>query len=141
MRVLALDLGDKRIGVALSDPTGTLASPHATLTSSTQASDVEAVLRLVSEHEVELVVVGLPLSLSGNMGPQGRRASGFARALSDRAVVPVQLLDERFSTVQAQRLLRETGVQPSRQKARVDAAAAAVVLQAFLDSGGARRPD
>ncbi len=134
MRVMALDLGRKRIGVALSDPTGALASPHSTLDSTSQDGDIEAVLRMVSENDVGLVVVGLPLSLSGGMGPQAREASGFARALAQRAGVPVRVLDERLSTVQAERLLREAGVKPSRERARVDAAAAAVILQSYLDS-------
>ena len=134
MRVLALDVGEKRIGVALSDPTGLLASPLTTISSTSESRDIDAVLRLAAEHEVEAIIVGLPLSLSGRLGPQARQVARFAGTLSKRADVEVKTIDERYSTAEAERLLRQSGVKPSRQRARVDAAAAAVVLQAYLDS-------
>ena len=133
MRVLSLDVGEKRIGVALSDPTGTLATPLKTISSTGKSSGVDEVLRLVAEHEVAEIIVGMPLSLSGHAGAQARLVEGFVRSLTDAATVPVTKVDERYSSVQAERLLRESGVQPSRDKARVDAAAAAVILQAYLD--------
>ena len=134
MRVLALDVGEKRIGVALSDPTGLLASPLTTISSTSESRDIDAVLRLAVEHEVEEIIVGLPLSLSGRLGPQAKQVARFVGSLSKRADVEVKTLDERYSTAEAERLLRQAGVEPSRERARVDAAAAAVVLQAYLDS-------
>ncbi len=134
MRVLALDLGQKRTGVAVSDPSGTLASPLTTIQRRSPSEDFDAVKALVVEHNVERVVVGVPRSLSGRAGPQARRAEEYARALSQRAGVPVTTVDERYSTVEAERKLREAGARPSKERERVDAAAAAVILQSYLDS-------
>ena len=141
MRVLALDVGEKRIGVALSDPDGILASPHSTITSTSEADDIDAVLRLAVGNGAEEIVVGLPVSLSGKIGPQARVVRRFAEILSGRASVPVTTVDERYSTVEAERLIREAGGQPSRDRGSVDAAAAAVVLQSYLDSRKSSPPD
>ena len=135
MRVIALDIGEKRIGVALSDPLEILASPLTTINHTSESEDIDAVLRLVDEHDAAAIVVGLPLSLSGQMGAQARRVARFARSLTARSSVPVHLLDERFTTVQAERMMKEAGKRPSRDRARVDAAAAAVLLQSYLDGG------
>ena len=134
MRILALDIGERRIGVALSDPSGLLATPLTTIHRRHHTADVDEVLRLVDEHDAERVVVGLPLELSGRRGTQAGRVSAFVRAMAERTQVPVETVDERYSTVQAQRQLRESGVRPSRDRARVDAAAAAIILQSYLDS-------
>ena len=119
MRVLALDVGEKRIGVALGDPTGLLASPLTTISRTGESADVDEVLRLAGEHEVGEIIVGLPLSMSGAIGPQAKRVSGFTDVLADRADVSVIPVDERLSTVEAERLLRESGAKPSRDRARV----------------------
>lgn len=137
MRALALDVGDKRIGVALSDPTGLIATPLTTIIRRSEAEDIAAVLALVTDNEAGEIVVGMPLLLSGRAGPQARRVSRLARVLARQAPVPVETIDERYSTVEAEKRLREAGGRPSRDRARVDAAAAAVILQAHLD---ARRP-
>ena len=134
MRVLALDFGERRIGVALSDPSGMLASPLTTLTRGRDGSDVEMVLRLAAENDVAEIVVGMPVSLSGRRGPQAGRVARFVDALRRETGIPVLSADERYSTVQAERSLRESGVKPSRDRGRVDAAAAAVILQSYLDS-------
>ena len=134
MRILALDIGERRIGVALSDPGGLLATPLTAIHRRRQAEDIDEVLRLVDEHDAERIVVGLPLELSGRRGTQAGRVSTFVRAMAERTQVPVDTVDERYSTVQAQRQLRESGVKPSRNRARVDAAAAAIILQSYLDS-------
>ena len=134
MRVLALDVGSKRIGVAVSDPTGLIATPLTTISRSGGPEDVEEVLRLTSSHQAVEILVGLPLSLSGRMGPQAESVAQFTRELSERSPVQVKSVDERFSSVQAERLLRQSGKQPSRARALVDAAAAAVILQSYLDS-------
>ena len=134
MRVLALDVGEKRIGVALSDPTGLLATPLTTIERKGQDSDIDEALRLATEHEVSEIVVGLPLSMSGRRGPQAGRVDAFVRALAQRTDIPLKSVDERLSSVQAERMLRESGVEPSKNKARIDSAAAAIILQSYLDS-------
>ena len=134
MRVLALDVGEKRIGVALSDPTGMLATPLATITRRGKDPDLGEVTRLAVEHEVDEIVIGMPISLSGRMGAQAHRVSRFADDLADRTNLPIRSHDERYSSVEAERLIREAGSSPSRNKARIDAVAAAVILQSYLDS-------
>jgi putative Holliday junction resolvase len=130
-RVIALDVGERRIGVAVSDPTGTLATPHSVIRRRSKVEDFAAVARLVIELEVERVVVGLPLSLNGEVGPQARRVSRYAQALAQRLDVPVELHDERYSTITADALLTESG---RKRRVPIDAAAAAVILQDYLDS-------
>ncbi len=134
MRVLALDVGERRIGVALSDPLGIIAAPVTAIERTNLPSDIEAVLDMAAEHEVSEIVVGLPLSLSGRAGPQAGRVQTFVRHLSQHSAIPVVCVDERYSTVEAERRLRESGVQPSRDRKRLDAASAAVILQAHLDA-------
>ena len=136
MRILALDLGDRRIGVALSDETGTLASPLATLTRTGGRKDAAAVALLVRQHGAAEVVVGLPLNMDGTQGEQAQKALVFAEALRRRAGVPVVTCDERLTTVEAEERLREAGLGWRERKRRVDEAAAVVILQEYLD----RRP-
>jgi putative Holliday junction resolvase len=131
-RVIALDVGERRIGVAISDPTGALATPHSVIRRRSKAEDFAAVARLVDELEAERVVVGLPLSLNGGMGPQARRVSRYTRALAQALRVPVELYDERYSTVTAEELLAGSGRR--RGRVSIDAAAAAVILQDYLES-------
>lgn len=131
MRVIALDVGERRIGVAVSDPTGTLATPHTVIQRRSKAEDFAAVARLVAELEAERVVVGLPLSLNGEVGPQARRVTRYAWALARTLDVPVELHDERYSTVTADTLLVESG---RKRRVPIDAAAAAVILQDYLES-------
>ncbi len=135
MRYLALDLGEKRIGVALTDPGGTLAFPLSVVHCGGEAQDMEAIAHLVKEHGVGVVVVGLPRSLSGSIGPEGERVWGFVEALSRRLAVPVETYDERLSTVAAERRLLETGTRRAKRKEQRDSLAAAIVLQDFLDEG------
>lgn len=127
-------MGERRIGVSVSDPTGLLASPLTTITRSSLGSDIAAILKLATERHAQEIVVGVPLSLTGKSGPQAQATMRFLRALSEKASIPVQRWDERFSTQEAQRRLQEAGVKPSRDRARLDAAAATVILQAYLDS-------
>jgi len=135
MRMLGLDLGERRVGVALSDPDGIMAHPLVQLEPRSRRDLVEAVVRLASEHEVGRVVVGLPLLPDGGRGTQVRRTEGAVAALREAVGVPVVLWDERFSTLTAGERLREAGHRPRRQKGRRDMAAAAVILQAYLDAG------
>ncbi len=130
MRVLALDVGERRIGVAVSE--GLLATPHGVIHRRSKAQDFAAVARLVTELGAERVVVGLPLSLSGDVGPQARRVTRYAQALARALTVPVELYDERYSTVTADELLAEGG--RKRRRTPIDAAAAAVILQGYLEN-------
>jgi len=132
-RVLGLDLGDVRIGVAISDPDRRLALPLGTIHTGAPA-DLKAVASLVREHDVTLVVVGHPLLLSGEAGQRARHAEAFTEALRSFLDVPVVLHDERLSTVEAERALREAGARGRRRRAAVDRSAATVILQAHLDA-------
>ena len=137
MRVLALDLGSKRVGVAVSDVGGTLASPRTVLQRSGDlGQDHRRIAALVAEEEAELVLVGLPLSLDGGDGPAATSARSEAASLAELLSVPVILHDERLTTVTAHRLLAERGLDSRARRKVVDQAAAAVMLQAWLDGGG-----
>jgi putative Holliday junction resolvase len=136
VRVLALDLGGRRIGVAVSDPTGTLASPVAVLRRSAggdRARDHRRIADLVAEHGAVRVVVGVPISLDGSLGPAARAALDEIDQLRERLSVPVETADERFTTVSASKRLRAAGKTGRQQTELIDAAAAAVLLQGWLD--------
>ena len=133
MLVMGLDVGDKRIGVALSDPEGVLASELTTIFSKGEEADLEAILKLVHQYGVERIVVGLPISLAGTLGKQAEKVLAFSRLLAQRVNVPVDNWDERFSTVAADRAMIEVGLKRAKRKARRDSLAAAIVLQTYLD--------
>jgi putative Holliday junction resolvase len=132
---MALDLGERRIGVAVSDPTRTLARPVVTITRSSRKEDIAAISALVDQYAIARIVVGLPLSLDGSEGPQARSARRYAGFLSDSLSVPIEFCDERFSTAEASDIMRS---KPKRSKRsagdEIDAMAAAVILQSYLDS-------
>lgn len=137
MKVVGLDLGEKRIGVAVS--AGRLAVPHGTVERSGDPDrDRLELVRLVKELGADRVIVGLPLSLDGSRGPAARKAEAEAAQLADMLSVPVDVADERLSTVAATRSLRAAGVGGRRQRHVVDQVAASVFLQAWLDGGGER---
>jgi putative Holliday junction resolvase len=133
MRVLGLDLGSKRIGVALSDPSGVIASPLTTIERRGGERDLAAVGALVREHEVSEIVVGLPLHMDGRRGPEAEAAQRFARALATAVGVPVDTFDERWTTVEADRALRESGRKGAKRRAVIDAVAASILLRTWLD--------
>lgn len=132
---LGVDVGAVRVGLARSDPDGTLATPVTTLARSEEGADVAEIVRLARELAVLEVVVGLPRSLSGGEGLAAGKARGYAeelcRALSG---VPVRLVDERWSTVEAHRVLRDSSMPARRQRSSVDQAAAVLILQSALDA-------
>jgi putative Holliday junction resolvase len=135
-RILAIDLGEKRVGIAISDPTRTIARPLTTLPRRAgKRVPVQRILELCAEHEVSELVVGLPLALSGEDTDWTREVRAFAARLAARAGRPVHLIDERFSSVVAERAVRSIGLGRSarEERDRVDAGAAAVFLQAFLE--------
>lgn len=140
---LGVDVGSVRIGVALSDAAGILATPLTTVQRDlARGTDLDVLARLVAEHEVVELVVGLPRSLSGRIGPAARGVQQYAATLAGRvAPVPVTLSDERLTTVQAARTLSGQGVRGKRQRAVVDQAAAVLILQSWLDTAHARSGD
>lgn len=131
-RILGLDPGERRVGVALSDPTGTIASPHAVIDRRSEKL-ADAVRALCDEYGVERIVVGLPTSLSGFEGPSAKAARQVGASVADATGLPVDFQDERFTTATAEAALLEGGVRRSRRRDVRDKVAAAVVLQAYLD--------
>ena len=136
MRVLGIDLGTRRIGLALSDAGATIASPHDVLERRSNARDVAAIAALARERGVERIVVGLPIHMSGRRGPEAEAAERFAAALGRATSLPVELLDERWTTVEAERSLREmgqTGKRGRKRRQHVDAVAASILLRTYLE--------
>ncbi|MEE9199777.1 MAG: Holliday junction resolvase RuvX [Dehalococcoidia bacterium] len=134
MRVLGLDVGDVRIGVALSDPTGSIASPLTTIRVTGRDRGIPDIAALVHEHQVEVIVVGLPISLNGSLGPQAQKVKEFCGALASQVKASVETWDERLSTVSADRMMRDAGVKRGRRRELRDSMAATVVLQSYLDN-------
>ena len=132
-RTLGLDVGSRRIGVALSDASGTLATPLTTIMAVPQAQALERIGRLCAEHEVVEIVVGLPLTLRGEVGPQAETVQKFAEALGQSIALPIQFFDERLTTAAAEQQLRDLGVKPEKRKLQIDQVAAAIILQDYLD--------
>jgi len=133
-RVLGLDLGDARVGVAISDADRRVAVPHGTIRTGQPPGELKAVAALVRDLDVTAVVVGHPRSMSGASGPRAQQAEAFADALRAIVDVPVELQDERLSTAEAERSLRDAGVSGKRRRQVVDESAAAVILGAWLDA-------
>jgi putative holliday junction resolvase len=134
LRTLGLDMGDKRIGVAVSDPLGMLARPLLVLEHKDNESDIAEILALIKQYSVEIIIVGLPRSLNGSIGSQAVKVQDFVETLKQNTSLPVYLRDERLSTVSARRMLSEGGAKKSKtKKAEYDAAAAAIILQGYLD--------
>jgi putative Holliday junction resolvase len=131
---MGLDLGDARIGVALSDPERRLAVPAGTIHVGQPPGELAAVAGIVRERGVTLIVVGLPLTLRGQRGERAAHADAFASALRAAVDVPVELHDERLSTVEAERSLAAAGADGRERRRVVDAAAATVILQGWLDA-------
>lgn len=131
MRLMALDIGERRLGVAVSD-SGILARPHSVLERKSRKEDFARLGRLITELKIERVIVGLPYSLSDpeRIGPQARRVKRYAEALAATLTIPFEYFDESYSTVDAQSYLLASG----SKKTPLDAAAAAVILQNYLDA-------
>ena len=134
MRSLGLDIGDKRIGVAMSDPEGILASPLVVIVRDDDAKAINEILELISKYEVQQLVIGLPYSLDGGIGFQASKIMTFIERLSMCTETNIEVCDERLSTVAAEHLLIEAGVKSRKRKERRDVAAAAFILQGYLDS-------
>ena len=138
-KLVALDLGERRIGLAVSGPGG-MALPAGHIVRSKLAQDVQQVIASAQERQAQGIVVGIPYTLQGETGDSAKLAHGFIRALrralGDDGSLAIYEMDERFTSVEAEGLLRESGVQPSRDRASVDETAAVLILQRFLTSLG-----
>ncbi|RUL87370.1 Holliday junction resolvase RuvX [Tautonia sociabilis] len=134
-RILGLDFGIRRVGVAVSDPDRRLASPVEVYERRSDRLDAAYFRSLVEEYRVDLIVIGLPLLGHGAEGRSAESARTWGRWLSDQLGMPVRFVDERYSTVEAEELLREGGLKASRRKAIRDMIAARILLQAYLDAG------
>ena len=134
MRVLGLDVGERRIGVALSDPLGLTAQRLTIIHRRALNEDIEAVRTLAVEHDVETVVLGLPLTMRGERGVQAQKVMAFAQRLRARLAVPVEFVDERLTTVQGERALLATDTSRRKRKQMIDEVAAQLILQQFLET-------
>ncbi len=135
-RIAALDIGTKRIGVAISDPLAMTAQPLCVIERRGIAEDVRQIQTALDRYAVRCVVVGLPLELSGREGAQAKSVRRFCAEFEARTGWPVVLQDERLSTAEGERMLVAAGVRRSKRRRVIDKTAAALILQAFLDAGG-----
>ena len=133
---MGLDLGEKRIGVAVTDPDGKMAFPERVVTRRSAKVDRQTLAGLVRELKVDRVVIGLPLSMDGEAGPNADRARGFGQYLGRVLTVPIDFQDERLTTIEAEQRLRESGISSAERRKRIDAAAAAVILEDYLRAQG-----
>lgn len=134
---MGLDIGDSRVGVALSDPLGIMASPLIIINRADEVAAIEKIVDIIREKEVEKVIAGLPLNMDGSRGKQAEKTASFIKSLSRHIIVPVEYQDERLSTVSARELIQE--VRKTNRNTRYDAAAAALILQSYLDGVSRRR--
>jgi putative Holliday junction resolvase len=133
---MGLDIGDSRVGVALSDPMGILASPLTIINRADESAAIAQIVDIIQEKEVERVIAGLPLNMDGSRGKQAEKTATFVNALSRHIIVPVEYQDERLSTISARELIR--AVRKTDRSTRYDAAAAALILQSYLDEASRR---
>ena len=134
MRLMGLDVGDVRIGVAVSDPTGTVVEPREAVRAGSRAGAIEQIARLVEREGVGEVVVGMPVSLDGGVGRQGEKTRVFAELLAKRISIPVRTWDESYSSQAADGIMRESGTRKARRKGKRDSVAAAVILREYLEA-------
>lgn len=133
-RIMALDLGEKRIGVALCDETKTIARSFGVIQRTSRAADFKKLKQILKENDVNLVIVGLPTLASGGEGTKAAWARSYAGDLADQCDIDVELWDESYSTVDAIASLRSRGIRGNRQRQKIDAVAAAFILQSYLDA-------
>ncbi len=131
--LLGLDVGDTRIGVALSDELGVAAHPLCTLTRKNRKVDLIAISDLVSIHKVECVVIGLPISLDGSIGTQAEKVQKFAKRLEHVIDIPIEFQDERFTTAEAEEILHELNKDAKAQKELIDEVSAVIILDDYLN--------
>lgn len=136
LRTLGLDIGDKRIGVAIGSQWGISIRPLEAINRSFLDADIQNILELIKDYNIRFVVAGLPISLNGRIGKQAVKVKEFTRSLAKVSPVTVYLQDERFSSLEAMRLLKHSGRRISRNKGLLDSASAAVILKSYLDARG-----
>lgn len=134
MRILAVDHGEKRIGLALSDPTATIASPLTVIKHTSRLMDAAQVANIASENEVELIIVGQSFDEDGNPNFAGRRAANFAEVLKEQTNIPIELVDESFSTKDVQSTVVEMGVSRKKRKGHHDSLAAVFILRSYIEA-------
>jgi putative Holliday junction resolvase len=134
MRVLAIDHGTKRMGIALSDPSGMIAQPLEFIPAEPFSRFLGRLKELIQQKEVELILVGMPRNMDGSYGPAAAKVQEFVAVLKENIVVPIRTWDERLTSAQANRFLLQADVRRKERKEKVDQAAAAILLQSFLDS-------
>lgn len=134
MRILALDHGTRRIGVAVSDEMKMIASPLEYIPAEPFADFLARLMEIIREKEVELILIGMPRNMDGSYGPATLKVQGFVTALKETIHIPIKTLDERLTTVQAQKFLIQGNVRRDKRKEKVDKTAAAILLQSYLDS-------
>lgn len=137
-RILALDIGERRIGVAVSDETATVAQPLAVIAREGTAKDVERITQIAHQHEANEVVVGLPVTLRGEQAQAVQKVQAFVAHLRRALDVPIVLVDERLSTAEADRRMREADVGRGARRQQVDAVAAALILEKYLSQHSAK---
>lgn len=134
MRILGLDYGEARIGVAVSDILETIANPLDTICEKDREKQIEKVIEVIKREKVEKIVVGLPKRMDGTLGHRAEYTEAFAKELSERCSLPLCLWDERLSSTEAHRMLETGGVSGKKRKTKVDKIAAVLILQTYLDS-------
>lgn len=135
MRIMGLDVGDKTIGVAISDPMGWTAQGLEVIRRENLAKDLARLEQIIKEYEVERVLVGIPKNMNATLGPQAEKVLAFIENLKERFDLPIKTWDERLSTVAAEKMLIQADVSRSKRKKVIDKMAAAVILQGYLDAG------
>lgn len=134
MRVLGLDVGEKTIGVAVSDPLGFTAQGIKTIHRKGKKTDIEELKQICIQYEVDTIVVGLPKNMNGTIGPQGEKVMSFSEFIKEHTNLPIKLWDERLTTVAAHRAMLEADLSRAKRKKIVDKMAASFILQGYLDS-------
>ena len=138
MRVLAIDPGSRRLGLALSDPSGTVALPLSVLLRRSEPEDLKALGRIITDNAVEMVLIGLPRMMDGSIDKAARSAQTFGAEVGRTTGLPVEFWDERLTTVAAERFLIEQGKRRAQRRQDVDRVAATLLLQGYLDYRGSR---
>lgn len=134
MRIMGLDLGEKTIGVAISDPLALTAQGLKVIKRSASDLEMKEIAKIVKEYEVTEIVVGYPKNMNGTIGPRAKMAEEYANSLKNELALPVRLWDERLSTIGAERVLLEADISRAKRKKIIDKMAAVIILQGYLDS-------
>ncbi len=134
MRYLAIDHGQKRTGLAVSDASETLVSPHSVIETQSSVELLRRILPVIADEQIETIIIGLPYNMDGSEGPRAKQVRQFADQLADKVEIPILFYDERLSSFEAEGLMTEMELTRKKKKKRLDAIAAAAILRAFLDS-------